>query len=275
MRASDCTFFIFTSGSDLHLKYKIGKTLLQLEGRKPEEWLDLPVSFYREANIRMATRAIAPRAQPGRAGDRVRRRGRLARRRRLPDRAGARLLRRGRDALLVPGHRRLLRPGGRRFLHPEAGGRLPGQAAGHPLPQRLRPGRLQHGARAAPRRDDPDLHRERDRRAGGQRAPAHHGDDPEGALRDHHPRLPLRHAVGAAPQGRGVQRHAGGGDASPSSATTSSRTRPASTPPASRSTRRSTRSSSRRASAATCASCSESTRGRWPSKPCSTATRRS
>src|SRR5688572_1270677 len=56
---TDCTFFIFTSGSDLHLKYKIGKTLLQLEGRKPEEWLELPVSFYREANIRMATQAIA------------------------------------------------------------------------------------------------------------------------------------------------------------------------------------------------------------------------
>lgn len=55
----DCTFFIFTSGSDLHLKYKIGKTLLALEGRKSEEWLDLPVSFYREANIRMACRAIA------------------------------------------------------------------------------------------------------------------------------------------------------------------------------------------------------------------------
>jgi len=59
MRASDCTFFIFTSGSDLHLKYKIGKTLLALENRGPEEWLDLPVSFYREANIRMSTRAIA------------------------------------------------------------------------------------------------------------------------------------------------------------------------------------------------------------------------
>jgi isopropylmalate/homocitrate/citramalate synthase len=58
-RPKDCTFFIFTSGSDLHLKYKIGKTLLQLEGRKPEEWLDLPVSFYREANIRMACGAIA------------------------------------------------------------------------------------------------------------------------------------------------------------------------------------------------------------------------
>src|SRR5687767_1313214 len=58
-KPSDCTFFIFTSGSDLHLKYKIGKTLLQLEGRKPEEWLDLPVSFYRQANINMACKAIA------------------------------------------------------------------------------------------------------------------------------------------------------------------------------------------------------------------------
>jgi isopropylmalate/homocitrate/citramalate synthase len=54
-----CTFFIFTSGSDLHLKYKIGKTLLALEGRKSEEWLDLPVSFYREANNTMACKAIA------------------------------------------------------------------------------------------------------------------------------------------------------------------------------------------------------------------------
>ena len=57
-KPSDCTFFIFTSGSDLHLKYKIGKTLLQLEGRRVEEWRDLPVSFYREANIRMSTAAI-------------------------------------------------------------------------------------------------------------------------------------------------------------------------------------------------------------------------
>ena len=58
-RPNDVTFFIFTSGSDLHLKYKVGKTLLQLEGRKPEEWLELPVSFYRQANISMATKAIA------------------------------------------------------------------------------------------------------------------------------------------------------------------------------------------------------------------------
>jgi isopropylmalate/homocitrate/citramalate synthase len=57
-RPHDVSLFVFTSGSDLHLKYKIGRTLLGLEGRKPEEWLDLPVSFYREANVRMSTRAI-------------------------------------------------------------------------------------------------------------------------------------------------------------------------------------------------------------------------
>src|SRR4029079_4656196 len=64
-KPSDCTFFIFTSGSDLHLKYKIGKTLLQLEGRKIEEWLALPVSFYRQANIRMACSAISHARERG------------------------------------------------------------------------------------------------------------------------------------------------------------------------------------------------------------------
>ena len=64
-KPSDCTFFIFTSGSDLHLKYKIGRTLLQREGRAADEWLDLPVSFYREANIRMACEAIAHARQRG------------------------------------------------------------------------------------------------------------------------------------------------------------------------------------------------------------------
>ncbi|MBV9719895.1 MAG: hypothetical protein JOZ77_11280 [Candidatus Eremiobacteraeota bacterium] len=55
----DVTFFIFTSGSDLHLKYKIGKTLLRYEGRDEREWLDLPLSFYRQANIRLQCSAIA------------------------------------------------------------------------------------------------------------------------------------------------------------------------------------------------------------------------
>ncbi|MBV8531074.1 MAG: hypothetical protein JO104_07125, partial [Candidatus Eremiobacteraeota bacterium] len=54
----DVTFFIFTSGSDLHLKYKIGKTLLKLEGRDESEWLELPLSFYRDANIKLQCDAI-------------------------------------------------------------------------------------------------------------------------------------------------------------------------------------------------------------------------
>lgn len=55
---ADVTFFIFTSGSDLHLKYKIGKTLLKLEGRDESEWLDLPLEFYRNANIKLQCGAI-------------------------------------------------------------------------------------------------------------------------------------------------------------------------------------------------------------------------
>jgi isopropylmalate/homocitrate/citramalate synthase len=54
----EVTFFIFTSGSDLHLKYKIGKTLLRYEGRDEREWLELPLAFYRDANIRLQCDAI-------------------------------------------------------------------------------------------------------------------------------------------------------------------------------------------------------------------------
>jgi len=62
---SDVTFFIFTSGSDLHMKYKIGKTLLAREGRPDSEWLDQPLSFYRQANIRMQCDAIRYACQNG------------------------------------------------------------------------------------------------------------------------------------------------------------------------------------------------------------------
>lgn len=55
---SEVTFFIFTSGSDLHLKYKIGKTLLKREGRDDSEWLDLPLEFYRNANVGLQCDAI-------------------------------------------------------------------------------------------------------------------------------------------------------------------------------------------------------------------------
>jgi isopropylmalate/homocitrate/citramalate synthase len=54
----EVTFFIFTSGSDLHLKYKIGKTLMRFEHRDESEWLDLPLEFYRKANIALQCDAI-------------------------------------------------------------------------------------------------------------------------------------------------------------------------------------------------------------------------
>lgn len=54
----EVTFFIFTSGSDIHVKYKIGKTLLRREGIPESEFLDRPVQWYREANIRMQVEAI-------------------------------------------------------------------------------------------------------------------------------------------------------------------------------------------------------------------------
>jgi len=56
---SAVTFFVFTSGSDLHMKYKIGKTLLSREGKPESQWLELPLEFYRRANIRMHCDAIA------------------------------------------------------------------------------------------------------------------------------------------------------------------------------------------------------------------------
>ena len=62
---NEVTFFVFTSGSDLHMKYKIGKTLLAREGRSESEWLDLPLSFYRHANIRMHCDAIRYARQVG------------------------------------------------------------------------------------------------------------------------------------------------------------------------------------------------------------------
>ena len=54
----EVTFFIFTSGSDLHLKYKIGKTLLRFAGKEERELLDLPLEFFRTTNIELQCDAI-------------------------------------------------------------------------------------------------------------------------------------------------------------------------------------------------------------------------
>jgi isopropylmalate/homocitrate/citramalate synthase len=57
-KRDEVTYFIFTSASDLHVKYKLGKTLLHREGIPESEWLELPISFYRDANLKMMCEAI-------------------------------------------------------------------------------------------------------------------------------------------------------------------------------------------------------------------------
>jgi isopropylmalate/homocitrate/citramalate synthase len=55
---AEVSILILSTTSDLHLKYKLGRTLLAREGRPESEWLDTPVAFYRQANIRLITDAI-------------------------------------------------------------------------------------------------------------------------------------------------------------------------------------------------------------------------
>jgi isopropylmalate/homocitrate/citramalate synthase len=62
---NEVTYFVFTSASDLHVKYKLGKTLLAREGIPASEWLELPVRFYRDANVRMMCEAITYAREQG------------------------------------------------------------------------------------------------------------------------------------------------------------------------------------------------------------------
>ena len=57
-KRDEVTYFVFTSASDLHVKYKLGKTLLHRKGIPESEWLEMPVSFYRDANLEMMCEAI-------------------------------------------------------------------------------------------------------------------------------------------------------------------------------------------------------------------------
>jgi len=54
----EITLFVFTAGSDLHVKYKLGKMLLRREGKSEKEWLDTPVEWYREANKKLFASAV-------------------------------------------------------------------------------------------------------------------------------------------------------------------------------------------------------------------------
>jgi 2-isopropylmalate synthase len=66
---ADVSILILSTASDLHLKYKLGRALLKREHRDESEWLDTPVAFYRDANIRLITDAI--RYARGRGIERV------------------------------------------------------------------------------------------------------------------------------------------------------------------------------------------------------------
>jgi isopropylmalate/homocitrate/citramalate synthase len=54
----DVSILILSTTSDLHLKYKLGRTLLKREGKDDAAWLETPVAWYREANVRLITDAI-------------------------------------------------------------------------------------------------------------------------------------------------------------------------------------------------------------------------
>jgi len=58
----DVTFILLGALSDIHIKYKLGRTLFRCSrGREPDEreWLSEPVEFYRDANLQLMTDAIA------------------------------------------------------------------------------------------------------------------------------------------------------------------------------------------------------------------------
>src|SRR5262249_10313120 len=62
---SEVSVLILSTASDLHLKYKLGRVLLKRENRDESAWLDTPVAFYRDANIRLITDAIRHAASRG------------------------------------------------------------------------------------------------------------------------------------------------------------------------------------------------------------------
>ncbi|MEW6087560.1 MAG: hypothetical protein AB1498_04590 [bacterium] len=52
-KPDDASILVLSTFSDLHIKYKLGKTLLKREGKQVEKWLDTKLDFYHEANTNM------------------------------------------------------------------------------------------------------------------------------------------------------------------------------------------------------------------------------
>ena len=56
---------VLSTASDLHLKYKLGRTLLKYKGGDEGKWLDLPVGWYRRANLDLITDHVSFAAELG------------------------------------------------------------------------------------------------------------------------------------------------------------------------------------------------------------------
>ncbi|MEU7043451.1 LeuA family protein [Streptomyces varsoviensis] len=56
---------VLSTASDLHLKYKLGRTLLKYKGAPEDDWLSRPVEWYRRANLDLITDHLAYAAQLG------------------------------------------------------------------------------------------------------------------------------------------------------------------------------------------------------------------
>lgn len=63
--SDEVTFLIFSSTSDLHVKYKLGPTLLKREGLQPGDLRETPFAVLRAANKRMVVEAIQYARQRG------------------------------------------------------------------------------------------------------------------------------------------------------------------------------------------------------------------
>jgi methanogen homocitrate synthase len=63
--ADEITFLLFSSTSDLHIKYKLGPMLLSREGLQPRNLRETPLAVLRAANKRMVVEAIQYARQRG------------------------------------------------------------------------------------------------------------------------------------------------------------------------------------------------------------------
>ncbi|OGF50129.1 MAG: hypothetical protein A2044_00445 [Candidatus Firestonebacteria bacterium GWA2_43_8] len=57
-KPDDVSILVLSTISDLHIKYKLGRTLLKREGKSEKDWMKTPLEFYREANTALICDAI-------------------------------------------------------------------------------------------------------------------------------------------------------------------------------------------------------------------------